>query len=149
MSSLLLYSNFSAIIEAAAEVCNVEDDSAKIRMAREADIWVTLLSLTRKTAASRRKSIDPPATKTPHSWKDWNKHTALWNLLSIAVSHKDLQLRKAYIERIMKLSPTTQRLLMSMIEKRKKKGKTRTPSKTSKTPTRTPTQKSCRKSNFC
>ena len=99
-------------------------------MVEESDVWVTVLSLTRKTAANRRKSIDPPSTNTPNPWKDCNKHTAVWNLLSIAVSHKDLQLRKAYIERIMTLSPTTQRLLMSMIENRKKlNGKNRTPSK--------------------
>ena len=97
------------------------------------DIWATILSMTRKTAANRRKSIDPPKTNAPNPWIDCNKHAAIGNLLSIAVSHKDLKLRKAYIERIMTLSPTTQRLLMSMIEKRKRaNGKKKTPSKKSK-----------------
>jgi chromosome segregation ATPase len=120
----------SAILDAAAEVCNIADYSTTSHAEEEVDIWVTILSLTRKTASNRRKSIDPPKTNAPNPWKDCNKYAALGNLLSIAVSHKELELRKAYIERIMKLSPTTQRLLMSMLEKRKKLKKT--PSKSAK-----------------
>jgi len=111
----------SAILEAVVEICNVADNSSTDpRTAEDVDVWLTILSVTRKTPSNRRKSIDPPTQGKPHHWKDCNKHTALGNLLSIAVSHKDLQLRKAYIERIMMLSPATQRSLMSMIEKRKK-----------------------------
>ena len=67
---------FSAILDAAAEVCNLGENST--RMLEGSDIWVTVLSWTRTTAANRRKSIDPPAMNTPNPWKDCNKHTALW-----------------------------------------------------------------------
>lgn len=94
------------------------------------DVWDTVLSLTRKSASNRRKSLDPPQQDTPHVWKDYNKHAALSNLLSVAVSHKDLHLRKSYIERIMTLTSGTQRLLMALIERRKKAiSRTKTPSK--------------------
>ena len=105
----------SSILNVAAEVCNVSDTMTADQIVEGDDIWATILSMTRKTAANRRKSIDPPKTNAPNPWNDCNKHAAIGNLLSIAVSHKDLKLRKAYIERIMTLSPTTQRLLMSMI----------------------------------
>ncbi|MGK3734626.1 MAG: chromosome segregation ATPase [Bacillariaceae sp.] len=115
---------------ASLEVCNIEDDFATILAGHNDDVWGRILRLTRETVASKRKSLEAPKQDTPHHWQEYNKHTALSNLLSIAVSHKDLQLRKSYIERIMTLSPRTQRLLMSMIEKRKKSNsRNKTPSK--------------------
>lgn len=115
---------------ASLEVCNIEDDFATILAGHNDDVWGRILRLSSKTAASKRKSLEAPKQDTPHHWQEYSKHAALSNLLSIAVSHKDLQLRKSYIERIMTLSPMTQRLLMSMIEKRKKSNsRKKTPSK--------------------
>ena len=115
---------------ASLEVCNIEDDFATILAGHNDDVWGRILRLSSKTSASKRKSLEAPKQDTPHHWQEYSKHAALSNLLSIAVSHKDLQLRKSYIERIMTLSPMTQRLLMSMIEKRKKSNsRKKTPSK--------------------
>jgi len=120
----------SAILAAALEVCNIRDDSAMNLTRQSDDIWGRIVRLTRETAVSRRKSLETPKQDTSHHWQEYNKHVALANLLNIAISSKDLQLRKAYIERIMTLSPTTQSLLMSMIERRKRiNSKNKTPSK--------------------
>jgi chromosome segregation ATPase len=108
----------SAVLDVALEVCDVGDSDTTA--AHADDVWDTVLSLTRKSASNRRKSLDPPQQDTPHVWQEYNKHAALSNLLSVAVSHRDLQLRKSYIERIMTLPSGTQRLLMALIEKRKK-----------------------------
>lgn len=133
---LLNPTHHSYVFDIANEVCNLDDSDTTL--GHSDDVWDTILSLTRKSAPSLRKSLEPPRQDTPHSWQDHNKHLALSNLLSVAVSHKDLLLRKAYIERIMGLSTQTQRLLMALIERRKKitgsgsnsrSGRSKTPSK--------------------
>jgi hypothetical protein len=108
------------------EICNIGDGDEST-MVHSDDLWDTIMALTLKR--SRRKSIDPPASDTPHCWDDFTKHAALANLLDGAVAHKDLQFRKTYIERIMGLPPATQRALMALIERRKKAFGSKTPSK--------------------
>jgi len=111
----------SCIFDIAVEVCNVGDGDDST-LAQSGDLWDTVLAMTRKI--NKRKSLDPPLSDTPHCWEDFRKHAALAYLLDGAVTHKDLDLRRAYIERIMALSGADQRTLMSLIERRKKKPKT-------------------------
>ena len=92
--------------------------------------WDRIECLARETAINRRKSLEPPKQNNSRHWTEYNKYSALANMLSIAVSHKDRELRKAYIERIMTLSSRTQHLLMAMIERRKQSNsRNKTPSK--------------------
>jgi chromosome segregation ATPase len=120
----------SSLLDVATELCNVRD-SATVLVHSE-DVWDTILLLTRQVVASSKRKSNLEED-TSQIWKNFNIHAALCNLLTIAVSHKNLLLRKAYIERIMTCSSSTQRLLMSLIE-RKKRGipRYRTPSKSVK-----------------
>jgi chromosome segregation ATPase len=111
----------SYIFEVALEICSI-GDGEESTLAHSGDLWVTIMRMTQNT--NKRKSLDPPSSDTPHVWDDFVKHTALANLLDSSVAHKDLQLRKTYIERIIDLPSGTQRSLMSLIERRKKRGKT-------------------------
>ena len=47
-------------------------------------------------------------------------HLVLSNLLDFAVTHGNLDMRRAYIERIMTLTKMEQRILMSIIDRMKK-----------------------------
>ena len=78
--------------------------------------------MTRKV--HKTKSIGPAPSHTPHCWEDYQKHAALAYLLDGTVGTKNIELRRVYIERIMGMSDIHQRTLMSLIERRKKKGKT-------------------------
>jgi len=112
------------VFEVALEIGGLEDGEEST-MAYSGDMWDTVLALTRSSASSpKRKSLEPPTSDTPHCWEYYTAHKALSNLLDGAVSHKDLELRTIYIERIMSLTAETQRVLMSLIEKRKRRNRT-------------------------
>ncbi|KAL3920158.1 MAG: hypothetical protein SGILL_003407 [Bacillariaceae sp.] len=114
----------SAVLDVALEVCDVGDDS-DTTIGRGEDVWDTVLSLTENTLPNkkRRDSLEEAL-----NWDQYNKHQALLNLLGIAVSHNALPVRKAYIQRIMTCSSTTQRILMALIERHKRANR-KTPSK--------------------
>jgi chromosome segregation ATPase len=120
----------SVVLDVAREVCNVGDSD--IVFGQSEDVWDSVLLLTRQLVPNSKRKNNLEEDNS-HGWEDSNKHEALCNLLTIAVTHKNLLLRKAYIERIMTCSSSTQRLLMSLIE-RKKRGipRYRTPSKSVK-----------------
>lgn len=118
--------HLSVIFEVASEIC-VLQDGAESTIALSGDPWDAVMCMTQHTTTGskhKRMSLEPPPSDTPHIWDDYVKHAALANLLDGAVSHEDLHLRKTYIERIMKLPSDTQRALMGLIERRKKKSKT-------------------------
>ena len=95
-------------------------------MSHADDLWDNIMAMTRTT--SKRKSLQPQSSDKTQAWDDFTKHAALANLLDCAVAHRDLELRKTYIDRIMGLPSQTQRSLMALIEHRKKKN-SKTPSK--------------------
>lgn len=122
------------------EVCDVGDDQST--MGHSGNVWDTILTMTQKRSKSKRKSLTPPSQDTPHVWQDYVKHAALCNLLDGAIDHKDIELRTAYIQRIMKLEPDIQRCLMTLIESRKTKS-LKTPRKSAKKkPKHTPSDRS-------
>jgi chromosome segregation ATPase len=114
----------------ADEICNTDENAKQVKttsLAHAGDLFDAILSMTRKT--SKRQSFEPPKADTPHMWPDHPKHSALANLLDGAISHKCLDQRKIYIERIMGLPSTTQRVLMALIERRKRQSFHKTPTK--------------------
>jgi cell division protein ZapA len=117
-------------INVADEICNTDENAKVVKstsLAHAGDLWDAILTMTRKT--SRRQSFEPSKADTPNTWPDHSKHSALANLLGGAVSHKCLEQRKIYIERIMGLPSTTQRGLMALIERRKRQSFRKTPTK--------------------
>jgi len=109
----------------AEEVCDMQ--KIEIQNASSADnIWQTLLHLT-----SNKSRFE--IYTTPNNVKSTSElpHVVLSNLLDFAVTSPDLDDRRKYIERIMSLSKSVQKILMSLIERMKKtlprKPKTPTP----------------------
>eukprot|EP00980_Cylindrotheca_fusiformis_P024511 scaffold11977_cov107-Cylindrotheca_fusiformis.AAC.6 len=103
----------SFIFDVALEVSNCDGDETA--MSHASDVWDNIASIAQKNA--KRKYVESPSHGKS---KSFSKHTALADLLDGAVSHPNIELRKAYVQRIMKLPGETQRTLMSLIARRKK-----------------------------
>jgi chromosome segregation ATPase len=125
-SSFSRFSQHSAILMVAREICRV-DDGEVIDLMHPNELWEIILSMTNRS--NKRKSFEPPPMDTPHMWDNQKKHDALASLLDGAVTHKSIDQRKIYIERIMALNETTQQSLMALIERRKKKTFLKSPAK--------------------
>ena len=119
-------SDFSAILQVAHEIYKTDEkmnvQPSVSALTNQDDLWQAILAMRRKT--EKRKSVEPSLKDTPRIWNDQMKHDALASLLDGAVSHKNLDQRTIYIERIMGLPSSTQRSLMALIERRKDKGRT-------------------------
>ena len=91
------------------------------------EIWRTLLHI---TANKSRFEIHIPTHPTSNHEVP---HIVMANMLDFAVTSPDLNERRKYIERIMSLSKSVQKILMNLIERRKKtlprKPKLATPAK--------------------
>ena len=80
-SGTAIGSMFSATFEVALEICNL-NDGEETTMSHSGDLWDNIIAMTRRK--SKRKSIEPPPSDTPHLWNDFTKHAALANLLDAA-----------------------------------------------------------------
>jgi chromosome segregation ATPase len=139
LSCLLLN---SAIFQVAQEICCTTDNS-EVAEIEPSDLWDTILAMTKNTITSQSVEpprLDTPRLDTPKMWSDYKQHAAIANLIDTAVSHKNLQQRKTYIERIMNLPSIHQRSLMALLERQKKQSvSTSTPSKDKKSTVKTRT----------
>lgn len=121
--SLVLFC--SAIWKVAQEICITDDDDEENHGNHHKssdDVWTSLLIVTSTRA---RPVSGSDTTLTPPRLKLY----VLSNLLDCAVQCANVDQRRTYIQRIMKLPKATQKVLMGLIEKRSKKGGT--PSKKS------------------
>lgn len=103
-----------AVVHVAEEVCNIRNIDVGSNPTAD-EIWRTLLHIA--TTKSRFEIYT-----TPHNVSSSAEipHVVLSNLLDFAVTSPDLDERRKYIQRIMSLSKSVQKILMNLIERMKK-----------------------------
>ena len=102
------------MVKIAEQICNIEKIGIGVEPTAD-DIWRTLLHVA--TVNSRFEIYTTPKNVMSESEIP---HVVLSNLLDFAVTSEDLEERRKYIERIMTLTKTEQRILMSIIDRMKK-----------------------------
>jgi hypothetical protein len=104
----------SAVVHVAEEVCKVRKIDVGANPTAD-EIWRTMLHVA--TTRSRFEIYT-----TPHNVNSNAEipHVVLSNLLDFAVTSPDLDERRKYIQRIMSLSKSVQKILMNLIERMKK-----------------------------
>ena len=111
MKTSLLVSPNSAVVRVAEEVCKVRKIDIGVNPSAD-EIWRTLLHVA--TARSRFEIYTTPSNVKSSAEIP---HVVLSNLLDFAVTSPDLDDRKNYIQRIMSLSKSVQKILMNLIER--------------------------------